>query len=174
VPDDDVRLEIATPDQTEQETKQEKKEREKRLREFNDDVAFAKASNSLNRGYFVLIADCVQLGNWGTRNYSVNPNANFVLVQGNDGIIQFALNGPSAGSNGLGGWTGKGHVRNKRVKNCKNGDVYLEYQLTGPSVNAYVNVTLFHNTNQAQVRVSGGVNMIFYGKILPYRDKDHR
>ena len=51
---DDVKLEMITPAEPVKESKKEIKEREKRLREFNDDVAYAKASNSMRRGYFVL------------------------------------------------------------------------------------------------------------------------
>ena len=98
----DVQLEMITPAQPVQETEQEIKEREKKLRKMNDEVAYAKASNSLRRGYFVLVADNIQIGNMGYRHYDINRNSNFVLVQGTDGIIQFALNTGYSGSNGLG------------------------------------------------------------------------
>ena len=106
----DVELEVITPAQPVQETDQEIKEREKKLREMNDEVAYAKACNSLRRGYFVLVADNIQIGNMGYRHYDISRNSNFILVQAEDGIIQFALNTGSPGSNGLGGWTGKGKV----------------------------------------------------------------
>ena len=107
----DVELEMITPAQPVQETAQEIKEREKKLREINDEVAYVKASNSLRRGYFVLVADNIQIGNMGYRHYDISRNSNFILVQAEDGIIQFALNMGTPGSNGLGGWTGKGKVR---------------------------------------------------------------
>ena len=108
VTDENVKLEMITPAEPVKESKKEIKEREKKLREFNDDVAYAKASNSMRRGYFVLVADYIQFGRTAYRHYGINPNSNFILIQGDDGIIQYALNGPYAGSNGLGGWTGKG------------------------------------------------------------------
>ena len=74
----DVQLEMITPAQPVQETEQEIKEREKKLREMNDEVAYAKASNSLRRGYFVLVADNIQIGNMGYRHYDINRNSNFV------------------------------------------------------------------------------------------------
>ena len=43
----DVQLEMITPAEQVKESKKEIKEREKRLRELNDDVAYAKASNSM-------------------------------------------------------------------------------------------------------------------------------
>ena len=141
----DVQLEMITPAQPVQETEQEIKEREKKLRELYDDVAYAKASNSMRRGYFVLVADNVQIGNMGYRHYDINRNSNFILVQDEDGIIQFALNTGVSGANGLGGWTGHGKVRNKRLTYDKNGDVYLQYQLISSGVNADVHITLFHN-----------------------------
>lgn len=169
-----VQLDMINPAQPVQETEEEIKEREKRLREHNDEIAYAKASNSMRRGYFVLVADNVQIGTMGYRHYDISRNSNFVLVQADDGIIQFALNTGFPGSNGLGGWTGKGTVRNKHIKTLDNGDVFMEYQLVGSTVNATVFITLFHNTKRAMAQITGGPDITVYGEILPYRDKKHR
>ena len=171
---DDVQLEIITPAEPVQETEQEIKERERRLREHNDAVAFAKASNSLRRGYFVLVADNIQIGNMGYRHYDINRNSNFILVQDDDGIIQFALNTGSPGVNGLGGWTGKGTVRNKRITENKKGDVFMQYQLVSGTVNADVSITLYNNSKRAVAYITGGTPITIYGEILPYRDSKHR
>lgn len=170
----DVQLDIITPAQPVQESEQEIKEREKRLRELNDDVAYAKASNSMRRGYFVLVADNIQIGNTGYRRFDINRNSNFILVQNEDGVIQYALNTGTAGTNGLGGWTGKGKVRNKRISYDDNGDVHMQYRLVSGSVNADVFITLFHNSKRAVARISGGTPITIYGEILPYRDNKHR
>ena len=170
----DVQLEMITPAQPVQETEQEMKEREKRLREHNDEIAYAKAANSMRRGYFVLVADNIQVGSVGYRHYDISQNSNFVLFQGDDGIIQFALNTGIPGSNGLGGWTGKGVIHNKRLNYADNGDVHIEYQLVGSLVNARVFITLFHNTKRAMARITGGPDITMYGEILPYHDSKHR
>lgn len=172
--DDNVKLEMITPAEPVQESKQEIKEREKRMRELSDDVAYGKASNSMRRGYFVLIADYIQIGKMGYRHYDINPNSNFILVQNEDGILQYAINTGAPLSNGLGGWTGKGKVRNKRIEYADNGDVYMQYQLISGKVNANIDITLFHNTNSAVAHITGGYDITLYGKILPYRDKKHR
>ena len=172
--DDSVQLEVITPAMPVQETEQEIKEREKRLRELEDDVAFAKASNSIRRGYFVLVADYIQIGHTGYRRYDISPNSNFILVQGDDGIIQFAFNTGGPGSNGLGGWTGKGHVRNKTVKELDNGDVVMQFHLMGAHVDCTVHITLYHNSKRALACILDGSDITFYGEILPYRDSDHR
>ncbi len=172
--DDNVQLQLISPNQPEEETEQEIKEREKKLREFNDDVAHAKASNSMRRGYFVLVADNVQIGNMGYRHYDISSNSNFILVQDEDGIAQFVLNTGSPGPNGLGGWTGKGKVRNKKIKYADNGDVFMQFQLVGSHVNADVSITLFGNSNRAVARITGGVPITYNGTILPYRDSKHR
>ena len=170
----DVQLEMITPAQPVQETEQEIKEREKKLREMNDEVAYAKASNSLRRGYFVLVADNIQIGNMGYRHYDINRNSNFVLVQGTDGIIQFALNTGYSGSNGLGGWTGKGEVRKQRMTYDENGDVHYQFSVVSGTVNADVFITLFNNSKRAVATITGGPTITIYGEILPYRDKKHR
>ena len=172
--DENVSLEMIAPAQPVKESKEEIKAREKALREFNDDVAYSKAVASLSRGYFVLVADNIQIGNTGYRRYDLNQNSNFVLVQGNDGIIQFAYNTGRPGSNGLGGWTGKGSVQNKRIKYLDNGDVFFEYQLVGSTVNASVSVTLYHGGKRAVAEIMGDTRITFYGENLPYRDKKHR
>lgn len=174
VTDENVELEIITPAEPVQETEQDIKEREKRLRELNDDLGYAKAVNSLRRGYFVLVADNVQIGSMGYRHYDINGVSNFVLVQDQDGIIQFALNTGNPGVNGLGGWTGKGRVRDMRVNYADNGDVFVQYHLISGQVSALVSITLFHNTKRAVARVTGGTEITMYGEILPYRDKKHR
>ena len=170
----DVQLEMITPAQPVQETEQEIKEREKKLRKMNDEVAYAKASNSLRRGYFVLVADNIQIGNMGYRHYDINRNSNFVLVQGTDGIIQFALNTGYSGSNGLGGWTGKGEVRKQRMTCDDNGDVHYQFSIVSSTVNADVFITLFNNSKRAVATITGGPTITIYGEILPYRDKKHR
>lgn len=174
VTDENIRLEMITPAQPVQESEAEIKAREKALREHNDEVAYMKAAESLRRGYFVLVADNIQVGSMGYRHYDISQNSNFILVQDNDGIIQFALNTGNPGINGLGGWTGKGAVRNKRIKYLDNGDVFFEYQLISGSVNANVSVTLFHGGKRAIAYITGGQNITIYGEILPYRDKQHR
>ena len=171
----DVQLEMITPAEQVKESKQEIKEREKRLRELYDDAAYAKAANSLRRGYFVLVADAIELGRLGYRHYDINSYSNFLLVQGEDGIVQFALNTGRAGSNGLGGQTGKGSVRNKKIKEKDNGDVFMQLQIMSGKIQVDIDITLYHNSNRAEARVWDGNNVItFYGNILPYRDKDHR
>ena len=172
--DDSVQIEMITPAMPVQETEQEIKEREKRLRELEDDVAYAKASNSMRRGYFVLVADYIQIGHTGYRRYDISPNSNFILVQGDDGIIQFAFNTGGPGSNGLGGWTGKGHVRNKTIKELDNGDVVMQFHLMGAHVDCTVHITLYHNSKRALACILDGSDITFYGEILPYRDSDHR
>ena len=169
---ENVQLEMINPDQPVKETKKEKKEREKKIRKLNQDVEYAKASNSLRRGYFVLLANSVDMGVHHCTG--LNETANYLLVQDNDGIIQFAFNTYRSGPNGIGGITVKGTVRDKKIKYDDNGDVHLEYQLVSKKETAYVYITLFHNSNRAVGRVSGMHDMNFNGEIRPYRDKDHR
>ncbi len=172
--DETIQLEMVTPAEPVKETKKERKEREKKMRELNDDIAFAKASNSMRRGYFVFLADNIQLGRSGFRDYSINSNANFLLVQDFDVVLQYALNMGRPGANGLGGWTGKGALCDKRIKTLKNGDIFMQFNVVSPKVNATVDITLFHNSNRGVAHIYGGKSITFYGRILPYRDKDHR
>lgn len=170
----DVQLQMITPAEPVQESKEEIKAREKKLRELNDDVAYAKASNSLRRGYFVFVADVIEMGRMGFRHYNITPNANFILVQDEDGIIQYALNTGNPGNNGLGGWTGKGNVTNKRINYSDNGDVHMQFHIISGKVNVDVSITLYHNSKRGVATIMGGNKITMYGEILPYRDSDHR
>lgn len=170
----DVQLEVITPAEPVKESKTEMKEFLDKLRMFNDEVAYAKAVNSLRRGYFVLVADYIQIGNMGYRHYDINPNSNFIVVQGEDAIVQFAFNTGDPGTNGLGGWTAKGKARNMRVKYKDNGDVFVQFQIVGSKVNATIDLTLYNNSKRALARVCNGGELVFHGELLPYRDKKHR
>ena len=174
VTDDNIKLEVITPAEPVTETKEQIKEREKLLRAHEDQMAYAKAANSMRRGYFVLLADNIQVGFSGYRRYDINSNSNFILVQKNDGIIQVAFNTSASGPNGLGGWTGKGTVRNSTIKIKDDGEVFMQYELVGKSVNADVSITLFGNSNRAVAQINGGTPITIYGRILPYRDNEHR
>jgi len=174
VSDGDVKLEVMNHDATADETPEQIKERKKLIKEHEDMIAFAKASNSMKRGYFVLLADHVSVGRSGYRHYDINSNSNFVLCQNDDGIIQIALNSGSPGTNGLGGWTGKGTIRNKKIRYDKDGNVFMQYDLVSAKVNATVSITLYSNSNYALAQVTGGYPITIYGKILPYRDNEHR
>ena len=171
---DNVKLEVITPSEPVKETKKEIKEREKRLRELNDDVAYAKAANSMRRGYFVLVADFIEFGRSGYRHYAINGNSNFILVQAEDGIFQYALNMGNPGINGLGGCTNKGKVTKKRIQYKDNGDVFMQFSIVGRSIDIDIDITLYHNSNQALAHIYGSNTITMYGEILPYRDKDHR
>lgn len=171
---DNVKLEMITPAEPVKETKKEIKEREKRLRELNDDVAYAKAANSMRRGYFVLVADFIEFGRFGYRHYDINGNSNFILVQAEDGIFQYALNMGNPGINGLGGSTSKGKVTKKRIQYKDNGDVFMQFSIVGRSVDIDIDITLYHNSKQALAHIYGSSTITMYGEILPYRDKDHR
>ena len=171
---DNVKLEVITPAEPVKETKKEIKEREKRLRELNDDVAYAKAANSMRRGYFVLVADFIEFGRSGYRHYAINGNSNFILVQAEDGIFQYALNMGNPGINGLGGCTNKGKVTKKRIQYKDNGDVFMQFSIVGRSIDIDIDITLYHNSNQALAHIYGSNTITMYGEILPYRDKDHR
>lgn len=172
--DDEVNLQIISPAEPIKESKEEIKKREKLLREHANEMAYAKAANSMKRGYFVLTADWVEIGHVGYRHYDISPNSNFVLFQGEDGIIQYAVNNGHPGTNGIGGWTGKGTIRRKTIREKDNGDVIMRYQLVSGKVNADVFIILFHNSNRAEAQIKGSYDITMYGEILPYRDKDHR
>ena len=89
-------------------TKKQKKAIEKRNREMEDSIRHAEAVEAMKKGYYVLMADRMMLKNRAYVNPS--PNTNFLLVQGEEAIIQIASNGGRPGLNGMGGITVDGRI----------------------------------------------------------------
>ena len=138
-----------------------------RTRSYTDQAGVQKYTTEV-------VADNIQLGNMGYRHFDISPNANFILVQAEDGIIQYALNTGNPGNNGLGGWTGKGNVTNKRISYSDNGDMHMQFHILSGKVNVDVFITLYHNSKRAVATIMGGREITMYGEILPYRDNKHR
>ena len=155
-------------------TKKQKKAIEKRNREMEDSIRHAEAVEAMKKGYYVLMADRMMLKNRAYVNPS--PNTNFLLVQGEEAIIQIASNGGRPGLNGMGGITVDGRITGlKGGKMDKKGRVSYSFTVTGPAVSAQVQITLYKEDNQAMAIISPNFwsgNMTIYGKIEPYEEKD--
>ena len=107
---DDVQLSVITPAKPDKTTKQDQKAREKRLKERVDSLGHAKAAMALERGYWVLLADRINVGYTGYTAAGLNGNSNFIFQQAEEGMVQTAFNMSNPGPNGMGGMTLQGNV----------------------------------------------------------------
>lgn len=172
---DSVELTVVKPAKPSNETKQERKAREKRQKEQVDSLAHDLSAQAVEQGFFALMADRMTIGRLG---YTVNPvqsNANFVLMQGENAMVQLAFNNGMLGQNGLGGLTLPGHITNKRIKTDKKGNVYLSFMIVGSQFNADVAITLTAGSDYATAIITptfGSERLTVSGRLLPYRNKN--
>lgn len=149
--------------------KKAEKEREKAEKARQDSIAFEMAKAAVEDSHFVIVADRIR----GKHGYSANVNesTNFVLVQGETAIIQFALERGFGGPNGLGGITVEGRISNKSVTYDKRGNLIYSMYVTGTAVSADVRFTLPKGGISCDVTVSANYSngrITFSGDLKPY------
>lgn len=154
--------------------KQERKKKEKRLKAFNDSVAWNKAVKVVEDGYFVLQATRLNMGNMGRIESGLDESTNFVYQQGNEGVAQFALNNGHLGANGFGGVTCKGNISGKNISYDKKGNLHCDFNIMGMGLDVRVNITVYKDTNNAEAFIEpimGGAwsSITMYGSLIPYK-----
>lgn len=156
-------------------TKAQKKAIEKRNREIKDSIDHIMAVDAMNRGYYVLMADRITMR--GRPYMNPEPNTNFVLVQGDEAVIQLASNNGRLGLNGMGGITVEGRISGLRGgEPDKKGKISYDFNVSGPAISAQVQITLYKEDNQAMAIVSPNFwsgNLTVYGRIVPYDRVDY-
>lgn len=165
----------ASEPDTEKLTKSQRKAIEKRNREIKDSLDHEIAVKAMNEGYYVLMADRMMIR--GRPYLNPESNTNFVLIQGDEAVIQLAINNGRLGLNGMGGITVEGKISGMRggVPD-KKGKVTYDFNVSGPVVSAQVHITLYKEDNQAVAIVSPNFwsgNLTVYGRIVPYYREDY-
>lgn len=158
----------------EKERKKQEKERKKQQEARVERYAHDKAVEAILNFEFVLRAQSVSYSG-GYMASGINPDMNFILIQGDAGAIQTATSFRYPGPNGLGGFTSSGRVSDMTVNEAKNGDMIVDFSVIGRTANAHVSITLFKDSDQASAIVShnlAGGNITMRGQLIPYRNKD--
>lgn len=154
----------------ESEAQRKEKEEKKRAEERLDSLRFSLACQSVEDGYFVVVADQIR-GRYG-RSVNVNESTNFVLVQGDKATVQFAIERGFSGPNGLGGITVEGRVSNVKIQYDKRGNLVYSMSVTGTAISADVYFTLPKNGTKCDVTVNSnysGNRLTFSGELNPYK-----
>lgn len=165
---------ITVPTEQPKLTKAQRKAIEKRNKEIMDSLAHESAVAALKNGHYVLMADRLMIK--GRAFMNPTPNTNFILVQGDEAIIQLASNRANPGLNGMGGITVQGKITGlKGGEPDKKGKIHYSFTVTGPAISAQVHLTLYKDSNKADAIVSPNFwsgNLTVYGQLVPYDKTD--
>lgn len=156
-------------------TKAQRKAQEKRNKEIMDSLVHESAVAALKDGHYVLMAERLMIK--GRAFLNPTPNTNFILVQGDNAVIQLASNRGNAGLNGMGGITVQGKITGlKGGEPDKKGRISYSFSVTGPAISAQVHITLYKDSNKADAIVSPNFwsgNLNVYGQLVPYDTTDY-
>jgi len=154
--------------------KQEKKEAKKKVKaeeKANYEIYKAKGKEMIEARDFVLIAQTISGAK--TRPIAVMDNSNFVKIEGDEIVIQFALNRPDIqGTNDMGGMTYKGTIRKLEAKDLGEGkSVNVRVDFVSPSIQgvATIYIDIMGHEVKAQLMDNGGA-INFIGKYISIED----
>lgn len=167
-PVDDIYATEKTPTLTKEQKKAEKA-RKKRQKEIEDSISFELARKAVEEGRFVITADQIR-GKHG-RSVNVNRTTNFVLVQGDTAVVQFALEGIVNSPNGIGGLTVEGRVTKRHIDYDKRGNLNYTMYVTGTALSADVTFTLPKSSTRCSATVNSNFSsdqLTFSGELCPY------
>lgn len=169
--DNQVDLTVLTPAQQDKTSKKAQKEHQKKMKLRVDSLGHAKAATALERGYWVVVADRINVGYTGYTVSGLNGNTNFVFQQAQEGMVQFAFNDGRPSMNGLGGMTLEGKVNDVQMRTDKKGNIIYSYYIKSTDINAKVTVTVYAGSDYAEALVQpifSGPRMSLYGRLVPY------
>lgn len=155
-----------------EEKKELTKEQKKELQAKRDSIDFIHSSRAIDDRHFVLQADQVLYGRGGAD--AVSPSTNFVIVNGEQGIIQVSPK-VVGGPNGVGGITIDGTISGYKVRTNKKGDKTISMTISSKGTSSQVSITLYHGCNRAMGRVSATFrsdNVTLNGNLLPYNHSE--
>lgn len=129
-----------------------------------DSIANIVAQKLLEDRQFVLTANRVSVGN--SPIIQVFENSNFILVDGDDCVMQLSPR-TSAGA-----FNARGTVSGYQVTKGSNGEVSVKFHFNGKLGTGDVFLTLYKGATQATARIDatfGRGRSTFYGKIEPIK-----
>jgi Domain of unknown function (DUF4251) len=154
--------------------KQEKKAAKKQAKKeekANYELYKAEGKKMIESKDFVLIAQMIS--GKDKRPIPVVDNSNFVKIEGEEIVVQFALNRPGIqGTNDMGGNTYKGTIRKLEANDLGEGKpINVRVDFVSPSIQgvATIYIDIMGSAVKAQMIDSGGV-INFSGKYIALKD----
>lgn len=150
------------------EAKEAQKEYRKRMQAAKDSIDYYHSSRAVDNRHFVMQADQLMFSRGGS--VSVVPSTNFVLVNGDKGMVQVSPR-IGGGPNGVGGITVDGNISSYKVKTDKKGNRTITFTLSGNGLSTEVAISLYAKGNNASARVNPtfrGDAVSLNGNLYPY------
>ncbi|MCH5216527.1 MAG: DUF4251 domain-containing protein, partial [Muribaculaceae bacterium] len=136
-----------------------------------DSISAVRAAEAMQNLDFVVNGSRVTIGNGATFNCD-DQTTNFVSVHNGKAMLQLASMRGRTGYNGLGGVTLEGRITKSDLKTDKNGNMILVFNVSGPALSAFVNISLPKNGTQAIVQINPSFrrDLTMYGALSKYDD----
>jgi len=154
---------FAQESKKEQRKAEKEAKKEEKARQGAEAAAIMKAT--LESKQFVLEADF--LADKRGQRIMVQPNLNFIGVDGDKGAFQFG-NGKDVGYNGLGGLTVEGRMQDFELKETKNGSMTVNFRIISSMGNIFVNINVNPGGKaDATARGNSSAVLKYTGEIVP-------
>ncbi len=154
---------------TAKEQKKLDKAERKRQQAISDSIEYQLAVKAVENKHFVIVADQIR-GRYG-RTLNVNRTTNFVLVQGDTAVVQFALDGVINSPNGIGGITAESRVTKHSMSYDKRGNLNYTMYVNGTALTGDITFSLPKGTKRCSATVNAnfsGDQLTFSGYLEPY------
>ncbi len=141
----------------------------KRQQVISDSIEYQLAVKAVENKHFVIVADQIR-GRYG-RTLNVNRTTNFVLVQGDTAVVQFALDGVMNSPNGIGGITAESRVTKHSMSYDKRGNLNYTMYVNGTALTGDITFSLPKGTKRCSATVNAnfsGDQLTFSGYLEPY------
>lgn len=141
---------------------------------YQDSIASIVARQVIDEQTFLLKGDRLTIKNY---NFPyVNSSTNFIMIDGNKGIVQVSP-AFSGGPNGVGGFTVDGTVSKYEVNHKKSGQVRISFHLSAPIGSCDVQITVYKHSAQCFASINSTFRSgraTLYGSIIPNDDSVYK
>lgn len=147
-------------------SKKELRAERKKEQSKKDSVSHAMAIRGIKSDSWVYSATSITAT--GGPNVVVQPNVNFIKVEGKEMIFQTS-SGFGGGPNNMGGITVRATVKDKEVETDKHGDTTCSFRFNGTAVNGKVSITIPHHSAHAYAYINfdNGRSLSMDGQVVP-------
>ncbi len=159
----------ATDKLSAKEQKKLDKAERKRQQAITDSIEYQLAVKAVEDKHFVIVADQIR-GRYG-RTLNVNRSTNFVLVQGDTAVVQFALEGVINSPNGIGGITAESRITKHSLSYDKKENMNYTMFVNGTALTGNITFSLPKGSKRCSATVSAnfsGDQLTFTGYLEPY------
>ena len=152
-------------------SRQEKREQMRKEEELLKAEAYAKALAALNNREFVLEIDKINFP--GFPSIFCSPSTNFISMNGEEAVIQIAMDNHNPRQNGIGGLTLQGRVTELTSSKTEDGNILCSYYVQGVGISAKIDITLVEGDSYVSAKLNPtyrGKTTILSGQLVPIEE----